>query len=140
MALLIRMALAAAASLASAPAFASANAAAVLERMAGADSNRDGNITRAELTRYRAASFSRLDRNSDGVLTRDDIPAIAARLNPDLDFDRLMAQFDGNDDRRVSRDEFVNGPTAYFDRADTNNDNILSQAERSAAMAAARRH
>jgi Ca2+-binding EF-hand superfamily protein len=126
--------------LASAPAFASANAAAVLERMAGADSNRDGNITRAELIRYRAANFSRLDRNSDGVLTRDDIPAIAARLNPDLDFDRLMAQFDGNDDRRVSRDEFVNGPTTYFDRADTNNDNILSQAERSAAMAAARRH
>jgi hypothetical protein len=117
----------------------SGNAAAMLERMSGADSNRDGNITRAELIRYRAASFSRLDRNGDGVLTRNDIPAIAARLNPDLDFDRLIAQFDANRDGRVSRAEFVNGPTVYFDQADTNNDNVLTQAERNAALAAARR-
>jgi Ca2+-binding EF-hand superfamily protein len=123
----------------SAPAFANANAAAMLERMNGADANHDGNITRAELTSFRASNFNRLDRNGDGVLTRNDIPAMAARLNPDIDFDRLIAQFDSNGDGRVSRNEFVNGPSVYFDQADTNHDNVLTRAERNAALAAARR-
>jgi Ca2+-binding EF-hand superfamily protein len=114
------------------------NNAALLARIEGADSNRDGFVSKPELIAFRAANFGRLDRNGDGVLMRSDIPAFAKRINPDIDFDRLTAQFDANRDGKVSRAEFVNGPTTIFDAADANADGLLSKAERNAAIKAAR--
>lgn len=110
----------------------------LLSRMPGADANRDGNITKAELIAFRASNFTRLDRNDDSVLTRNDIPALLRRRGS-LDFDSLIAQFDSNRNGQISRDEFVNGPTAVFDRADSNRDNILTEVERKAALAKANR-
>jgi hypothetical protein len=110
----------------------------LLSRMSGADANRDGNITKAELIAFRASNFTRLDRNDDSVLTRNDIPAFLRGRGP-LDFDSLIAQFDSNQNGQISRDEFVNGPTAVFDRADSNRDNILTEVERKAALAKANR-
>lgn len=124
----------------SAPAFAAnPNAANMLGRMDGADANRDGVVTKAELIAFRANNFSRLDRDGNGALTRSDIPAFMARFNPGLDFDSLMKQFDANMDKKVSRDEFVNGPTVVFDAADANRDGMLTADERKAAIAAAKR-
>jgi EF-hand domain pair/EF hand len=115
------------------------NAAAMLGRMEGADTNRDGVITRNEVLAFRANNFTRLDRDSNGVLTRSDIPAFVSRLNPALDFNSMIQQFDSNKDGKVSRDEFVTGPTLVFDAADANKDGQLTIAERKAAMAAAKR-
>jgi EF-hand domain pair len=112
-----------------------ANAELMLTRMEGADTNRDGRITRTELIAYRSANFGRLDRNKNGVLTPSDMPAFAVRLNPSLDIAALMDQFDSNRDGQVSMREFVYGPSFVFDQADTNHDNILTQAERRAARA-----
>ena len=126
--------------LAATPAIAAPNGnARMLDRIGAADTNRDGNISKPELIAFRAANFSRLDRDGNGVLTPSDIPAFVARFNPDLDFGTLLKQFDANGDRRVSRDEFVNGPTVIFDAADSNGDGLLSAAERQAAIAAAKR-
>jgi hypothetical protein len=116
-----------------------ANAAALLERLPQADANRDGLVTKTEVITFRAASFSRLDRDDNGVLTRGDIPAFAARINPDLNFNALIAQFDLNRDGVVSRTEFVDGPTAVFDLADTNKDGVLTPAERQTALSAVKR-
>lgn len=110
----------------------------LLSRLTAADTNRDGNITKAEMLAYRAANFARLDRNRDGVLARNDIPTFLRGRGAPVDFDTLIAQFDANRDGVVSRDEFVNGPTAVFDRSDANHDNILTTAERQAAIATAR--
>lgn len=115
------------------------NTRAMLDRMGGADANRDGNITKPELIAFRAANFARIDRDRNGVLTRSDIPAFAARLNRNLDFDSMIGQFDANRDGQVSRAEFVTGPTAVFDAADANRDNVLTTAERNAAVTVARR-
>jgi EF-hand domain pair/EF hand len=115
------------------------NAAAAMQQMESADANRDGAITRAELRSYRAANFSRLDRDGNGVLTRSDIPAIAARMRPDIDFKRLIEQFDANGDNSVSRDEFVNGPTTYFDMADADKNGVVTKVERKTAVTAAQR-
>jgi hypothetical protein len=114
------------------------NAAAMLDRMGGADANRDGSVTKTELIAFRANNFSRLDRDGNNVLTKSDIPAMMARFNSSLDINSLIKQFDANGDKKVSRDEFVNGPTVIFDQADANQDNILTAAERKAAMAKAR--
>jgi Ca2+-binding EF-hand superfamily protein len=123
----------------SAPAFAASPSAAMLGRMEGADANRDGIITKAELIAFRASNFVRLDRDGNGMLTRSDIPAFMARVNSGLDFNSLMQQFDANRDKKVSREEFVRGPTVLFDAADANGDGILTTAERKAAIAAAKR-
>jgi hypothetical protein len=117
---------------------AASNNAVLLGQIEGADSNRDGNVSKRELIAFRAANFNRLDRDGDGVLKRSDIPAVAKRFNPQVDFDRLIQQFDGNKDGVVSRSEFVNGPTTIFDAADANKDGLLSKAERNSAIRAAK--
>ncbi len=110
----------------------------LLDRLRGADANHDGNITRAELISYRAANFARIDRNGDGFLTDDDIPYFLRGRNAPVDINALKAQFDANKDGKVSRDEFVNGPTLLFDRADANHDGILTRAELDAAISRAK--
>jgi hypothetical protein len=123
---------------ASAGSLAANSNAVLLEQIDGADSNKDGYISKAELIAFRGKNFGRLDRDANGVLTRSDIPAMAKRFNPNVDFDRLIKQFDGNGDGKVSRSEFVDGPTTIFDAADTNKDGLLSKAERNAAVKAAK--
>jgi EF-hand domain pair/EF hand len=113
--------------------------AAMLGRLDGADTNRDGAISKPELIAFRSSNFVRLDRDGNGVLTRTDIPAFVSRINPSLNFNSLMTQFDANRDGKVSREEFVNGPTAIFDAADANHDGLLTNAERQAAIKAAKR-
>jgi EF-hand domain pair/EF hand len=115
------------------------NVANMLGRMQQADTNRDGVVTKAELIAFRANNFGRLDRDGNGVLTRADIPAFMSRLNSSLDFNSLMQQFDANKDGKISRTEFVDGPTVIFDGADANHDGMLTTAERNAAIAAAKR-
>jgi Ca2+-binding EF-hand superfamily protein len=50
----------------------------------------------------------------------------------------MTVQFDANRDGKVSRDEFVGGPTLVFDRADANHDGVLTTGEIDAAVAAAK--
>ena len=105
----------------------------LIGRIAQADTNGDGQITRAELIAYRAGQFSRLDRNGDGFIDTNDVPGmVASRFEPRIR--QMNAQFDANHDGRVSRDEFVNGPTLGFDMADANHDGVVTQAELRAAM------
>lgn len=107
----------------------SADRAAIIARMSQADANRDGNVTKGELIAWRTSNFARFDRNRDGVLSDSDIPAFVRGTSIGAQFDALKTQFDVNRDDRVTRDEFVSGPTVMFDYADANRDNILTRAE-----------
>jgi Ca2+-binding EF-hand superfamily protein len=98
------------------------------EIFASADANGDGMVTRAEFLAARAASFSKYDRNGDGFIDEEDVPRRMRRRVGDR-LDGLIDRFDTDHDRRISRAEFVDGPTSLFDRADTNHDGQLSQAE-----------
>lgn len=110
----------------------------MLDQLRAADANRDRKITKAELTTFRAANFTRIDRNGDDVLTERDIPAFLRTEGGPIDLAGLTAQFDSNRDGKVSRDEFVNGPTLVFDRADSNRDGVLTIDELDAAVASAK--
>jgi len=111
----------------------------MIERLRAADLNHDNVVSRQEFLTYRAGQFDRLDRNHDGYVTESDMPRFAARRSPaGMGPAELQAQFDVNHDGRVSRTEFVNGPTLAFDRVDANHDNLATQAEFEAALAAAR--
>lgn len=96
----------------------------LLER---ADTNGDGNITRAEFDRVRSEMFARLDRNGDGHVDSKDRP----RMFGDR-FDqayRMLTSLDTNGDRRISRTELANGDAPAFVAGDTNGDDVLSRTE-----------
>jgi EF-hand domain pair/EF hand len=112
---------------------------ALLDRMLAADTNKDGVITRPELIASRTGNFARFDRNGDGVLTDSDVPFFLRGSAIGQQFTTMKADFDANRDGKVSRDEFVNGPTPVFDRADADRDNRLTRAEIDAAKTQAGR-
>jgi len=126
--------LAAAMILAAAPALAQPSAGSMIERLKEADANGDGAITREEFLNYRAAQFDRLDRNHDGVLTADDRPRMAG-FGGGQTRGSMLEQFDANQDGRVDKSEYVNGPTPLFDRIDANHDGVITAAELQAARA-----
>ncbi len=95
-----------------------------------ADTNGDGVITRKEFLAARASAFVRLDRNGDGYIDKDDLPSrLVGRGNAQQRLTQLVTQLDKDGDGRVSKAEFVEGPTPLFDRADTDHNGELSRDE-----------
>jgi Ca2+-binding EF-hand superfamily protein len=104
-----------------------------------ADANGDGSITREEFRAARIEQFARFDRNGDGYLDSNDIPKRAlARREQNGGGGGMLGQFDTNGDGKVSKDEFVNGPTLMFDRADADKNGVLDAKEIAAAKEAAK--
>src|SRR5205814_9767822 len=59
----------------------SAGANSIVERMMAFDKNKDGKLTRDEITDERLLRlFDRADTNKDGVGTREELAALAARV------------------------------------------------------------
>lgn len=93
-----------------------------------ADINNDRVVTRDEVSERRATMFRRLDRNGDGFADMSDPPRFARTRYAGV-LERLLPGFDANSDERLSRAEFVDGPTPGFDRADLNGDDRLDADE-----------
>lgn len=108
-----------------------------MHRLAGADVNNDGNITREEFLARPLQEFARLDANSDGVISASERPQRPEgadgeqrgrrgergdRLNPDA-----------NNDGQISRAEFATMGAGMFDRLDANHDGRVTQEEAQAA-------
>jgi hypothetical protein len=109
------------------------------QMLESADANHDGTVTRMEFIAARASRFSKLDRNGDGYIDTSDLPKrFRKRQKASERLSALIMQFDKDGDGRISREEFVNGPTLAFDRADTNHDGMLSPAELKGAKPALR--
>lgn len=95
-----------------------------------ADANHDGYITRDEFKASRAAQFARLDRNDDGVVSLSEFPRLAKSSRPKArKLKTVISHADHDGDGRVTRAEFVDGPSPLFDRADGDHDGRLSRDE-----------
>lgn len=107
------------------------------QQLERADGNHDGAVSRQEFVSFREGQFPKLDRNGDGYVTESDIPALAKRRMPQgIDIGQMIRQFDQNGDKRLTRAEFVEGPTPVFTRVDADGDGVATLAERDAARAA----
>ncbi len=112
-----------------------ADAAQAIARLMEADANRDGQVTRAELISWRSANFTRFDRNGDRMVSIDDTPAFLRASSIGDQLASMIKQYDANGDGRLTRAEFVDGPTPLFDLADANHNGVVTKAEADAAAA-----
>jgi Ca2+-binding EF-hand superfamily protein len=104
-----------------------------------ADANNDGSVTKEELIAARGQQFAKFDRNSDGYLDSNDVPKrLAERRKQNGGGEMHGGQFDTDSDGKVSKEEFINGPTLIFDRADADKNNVLDAKELAAAKEAAK--
>ena len=95
-----------------------------------ADANRDGYVSRPEYRTLRETQFGRLDRDHDGVARISDLPRLAQSDKPEAKRLReLLQRADRDHDGRVTRAEFVDGPSPLFDRLDGDRDGRLSRRE-----------
>jgi Ca2+-binding EF-hand superfamily protein len=104
------------------------------QRLLEADANHDGSITKDEYKAYRTQQFDRLDANKDGALSGSEIPTPP---NGGGNGPSMLERMDANKDGKIDKNEFVNGPSTFFDRIDTNHDGTLSKAELDAARSQA---
>lgn len=79
--------------------------------MAKADANKDGKISKAELTAALDARFARMDANRDGKLTQED-----RALNREARMDKRFAAMDTDRNGQISKAEFKAAHQARFDR------------------------
>lgn len=78
--------------------------------MAMADADKDGNLTRAELTQALTARFAKMDTNGDGTVTKEEREAKrAARL------DERFARIDTDKNGQISKAEFAAGHDRRMD-------------------------
>lgn len=111
-----------------------------VEMLEKSDANRDGAISRAEFIDARRARFAKMDRNRDGYFSDDDLPRMV-RKRAGEKVDRVVQALDSNRDGRLSRVEFVDGPTRLFDLGDADRNGLIDRYEmdRLRARAEARR-
>lgn len=79
--------------------------------MALVDANKDGAITKAELTAALEARFAKLDANHDGKLTKEDRDLLRTQR-----LDARFAALDTDRNGQISKAEFVAGAQARHDR------------------------
>jgi Ca2+-binding EF-hand superfamily protein len=101
------------------------------------DTNKDGAVERVEWKAGQEARFKRLDANSDGKLTQDELfartPAVGNSVLPsDRQVERQSAYFqrvDANKDGVVTLEEFMTQADRNFARCDVNKDGRTDTAE-----------
>jgi Ca2+-binding EF-hand superfamily protein len=109
-----------------------------------ADTNEDGQISRAEFDARSGEHFARLDTDSDGVISAEERQAMREHRSErrgrrgHRGQGDMMARMDANSDGVITRGEIGAHAVERFQRADADSDGIVTAAERQAAHEAMR--
>lgn len=102
---------------------------------AALDTDGDGTISTAEMSAA-PTSLAKLDRNSDGVLSEDELrPATGGggrggpRGNPEEMYKRMLEENDANGDGKLAVSELPERMRQFMGNADANKDGFISQEE-----------
>jgi Ca2+-binding EF-hand superfamily protein len=99
--------------------------------LARVDTDHDGKISRVEFDAESAALFKRLDKNGDGKIASDEVPARHwGGKGP------MFGQMDTDKDGKVTKAEFTAAEDKIFQKLDANGDGVITPDE----MQAAHRH
>ncbi|MDC7693694.1 hypothetical protein PQU94_05295 [Asticcacaulis sp. DXS10W] len=98
------------------------------------DRNKDGQITQAEFTLNKPATFKAMDANKDGQVTREEATANyskSAAPNDPMIEKRVgwVMKCDTNGDGFVTLEEWVNDSIADFKKKDKNADGVITGAD-----------
>jgi Ca2+-binding EF-hand superfamily protein len=109
------------------------------------DADKDGLVTKVELTAYRDAEMKAADINADGNLSVEELAAaqlakMTARAQ--LHATKIIEDLDADSDGLLSVTEFAARPNAdkMFDRIDEDQDGMVSKAEADAAIEKMKEH
>ncbi|MBC7479482.1 MAG: EF-hand domain-containing protein [Pseudorhodobacter sp.] len=100
----------------------------------GMDANKDGKVSKEEVTAFRAAQTASVDANKDGKLSVDELAAMHLKAMTDAAksmAQRMVDRLDTDGDGMLSAAELIGQPmpTNMFDTLDTNKDGFIDQAE-----------
>lgn len=104
------------------------------------DADKDGKVTQAEITAFRATMVAGADADTDGLLSADELAAQEVKMVQTHAADRAAARVaaqDLNADGKLSVEEMLAPPMPanLFTRLDTDGDGAISQTEFDAARA-----
>ena len=104
--------------------------------IAALDTNGDGALTREEANAGRMTMFARIDADSSGGLSSEEIDAAVAQApGRGAMMGAMLRAADADGDGVVSSEEFLAAPSPMFDRLDANGDDVLDADELAAAQA-----
>ncbi len=91
------------------------------------DSNKDGQVEWTEYSRPASFRFSRMDANGDNIIS---IQEMAGYRKTKTKYTKhIMKRWDENDDKEISKDEYLRSVKEEFDHLDKDSDGILSRQE-----------
>ena len=102
--------------------------------LAAMDADKDGKISKDELTAFHAVRIAAIDGNKDGNLSVEELTAMHLQAMTDpakTKAERMIERQDTDADGLLSAVEMASHPmpTALFDRADANEDGFIDQDE-----------
>lgn len=109
------------------------NGAVTVAELASAET-RARQVDEAAMTARRRDAFARLDTNRDGQLSRAEFDAAAAPRPAAADPAAVLSALDSDEDKKLSLTEYRARGLARFDRADANRDGIVTPAEERASL------
>jgi Ca2+-binding EF-hand superfamily protein len=91
--------------------------------LARVDTDKDGKISKAEFDTESTALFKRLDKNSDGKIAADEVPARHWGKGPQF------GMMDTDKDGKVTKAEFTAAEDQMFQKLDANGDGVITPDE-----------